>query len=187
MVQSSGNVREFRSPVEVYPERAARLSRVMIVVLTACALPAILRSQSSVRTVSVREPCTGCRISLTQVATIGDSVGPGSLASAAASIASNSKGEYLVVASGPPQLFGSSGRFLRTIGRPGQGPREFSQPNRVAVSSTDSIIVSERTTFTVLGPDGSFARKRIGISIHPLWQGQWNRGPESGTIGPPGR
>jgi transposase len=27
----------------------------------------------------------------------------------------------------------------------------------------------------------------IGISIHPLWQGQWNRGPESGTIGPPGR
>jgi hypothetical protein len=23
--------------------------------------------------------------------------------------------------------------------------------------------------------------------IPPLWQGQWNRGPESGTIGPPGR
>lgn len=56
--------------------------------------------------------------------------------------------------------FDSTGRFLRVIGRRGNGPGELSSPQRMAVTRGDEIVVSDaaRNVFSVFGTDGSFRR-----------------------------
>ncbi|HEX2189477.1 MAG TPA: 6-bladed beta-propeller [Longimicrobiaceae bacterium] len=57
-------------------------------------------------------------------------------------------------------VFDPAGRHLRTFGRRGNGPGEFSLPQRMTVSRGDEVVVSDvgRRAFSVFGPDGAFRR-----------------------------
>lgn len=56
--------------------------------------------------------------------------------------------------------FDSTGRFLRVFGGEGNGPGEFTAAQRMAVTRTDELVVSDiaRGTFSVFGVDGTFRR-----------------------------
>ncbi len=55
--------------------------------------------------------------------------------------------------------FDSTGRFLRIIGKRGNGPGELAMPQRMTVAG-DEVVVSDlaRRSFSVFGVDGSFLR-----------------------------
>lgn len=57
-------------------------------------------------------------------------------------------------------VFDTQGRFVREVGRRGDGPGEFSTPLRMAVAPDGTVIVSDagRGAFSVFGPDGRFLR-----------------------------
>lgn len=57
-------------------------------------------------------------------------------------------------------VFDSTGRFLRVIGRRGNGPGELGTPQRMAVTREDEIVVTDpsKNGFSVFGPDGAFRR-----------------------------
>jgi CO/xanthine dehydrogenase Mo-binding subunit len=62
---------------------------------------------------------------------------------------------------------------------------EYKSPTTLEMCDVETYLVGKADRE---GPFGAKeAGQGIGISIRPLWQGQWNRGSESGTIGPPGR
>lgn len=72
-------------------------------------------------------PCSRCRFRLDTVAVVGDSAGPGELVWEL-QVFRDAGRRLLVVHRGAPSsvaVFDSTGRFLRTIGRPGAGPGEF--------------------------------------------------------------
>lgn len=57
-------------------------------------------------------------------------------------------------------VFGPDGAHLFSVGRPGNGPGEFSDPFQLLVLPGDSVVVPDVGTAraSVFGPDGSFAR-----------------------------
>jgi len=63
------------------------------------------------------------------------------------------------------KIFDSSGKYIKTIGRKGQGPGEFNMPYKIAVSD-DRLIVWDlgNRRLCALSPDGEFL-KSIPISI----------------------
>jgi 6-bladed beta-propeller len=72
-------------------------------------------------------PCSDCKLRLDTVAVVGDSAGPGELQWELQVFRDASK-RLLIAHKGAPSsiaVFDSTGRFLRTIGRPGSGPGEF--------------------------------------------------------------
>ena len=56
--------------------------------------------------------------------------------------------------------FDSAGRFLRFIGRRGNGPGEFILPQRMTVTRDDEVVISDpaRRAFSVFATDGTFRR-----------------------------
>lgn len=70
-------------------------------------------------------------------------------------------GRIIVAMRSPAELrvFDKTGRFVRTIGRNGQGPGEFQDITDVIVRPHDSLFVVDmrQRRFTSLGPDGSVA------------------------------
>jgi hypothetical protein len=56
------------------------------------------------------------------------------------------------------QKFGPEGNFLQTIGRKGQGPGEFSTPNRMFVDEKDRVYVSEGRRLQVFDATGEFVK-----------------------------
>jgi len=59
------------------------------------------------------------------------------------------------------KVFDSSGRFLKTIGRRGQGPGEFGRPESFSIAPRDEIAVNDpgRRSIQFLDMDGNFLRK----------------------------
>jgi hypothetical protein len=59
------------------------------------------------------------------------------------------------------QMFDKTGKFVRTIGRKGQGPGEFSFPNQVLFDAEGNTHVWDDLDFLVFGKDGTFKRKIV--------------------------
>jgi len=57
------------------------------------------------------------------------------------------------------QMYDRSGRYLRTIGRIGQGPGEYMFPGQVLIDAEGNPCVSSSPNLIVFSPDGVFKRK----------------------------
>jgi hypothetical protein len=116
-------------------------SRVIIAALVAALLlPAAARAQTPVR-LSRAPACKGCNISVTKLLTLGtadDTVTHFYWIT----IDRDSKGRYYVAPTmdkARVAVYDASGRFLRLIGRQGQGPGEFEYISTLVVDRADSL------------------------------------------------
>ncbi len=90
--------------------------------------------------------------------------------------------------SGELRFFGADGRFLRSVGRKGEGPREFREFNRVVLLPGDTLVVYDRANLRItrVGPEGEFLEDR---SIRELYTARmsdrwWlHERPEFRTVG----
>lgn len=66
------------------------------------------------------------------------------------------------------KVFGPDGSFVRTVGRAGEGPGEFSQPWQIAVDATDSLYVWDagHSRIMVFTPDHHYSRSFL---VSPAW------------------
>lgn len=66
------------------------------------------------------------------------------------------------------KVFGADGTYVRTIGRGGEGPGEFSQPWQIAVDASDSLYVWDagHSRILVFTPDHQFNRSFL---VSPAW------------------
>ncbi len=71
--------------------------------------------------------CTDCELELAELVRFGEAEGPGAIGSAAPRVSWNRQLGYLVVSSTFLQVFDDHGRFVRRVGRRGDGPGEFSR------------------------------------------------------------
>jgi hypothetical protein len=71
-----------------------------------------------------------------------------------------SNGEIVVADGRSSQLrwFDARGKFLRRVGRRGQGPNEFARFIRIYPGTADTVIVLSGRRFHFIAPDGRFAR-----------------------------
>ena len=107
---------------------------------------------------------------------------PGHELSGVSSALRLANGQILVANSGVPELelFDATGRFVRPIGRKGQGPGEFQGPISVFGWRADSVAVYDPATmrWTILSPGLALARTAPDSAIRqPTWlyQGlEWN-------------
>jgi hypothetical protein len=138
-------------------------ARVIFVVLGMVALTMgrAAGAQSSIRTTAIngRPTCANCRVVLEKVATLEtpDNVDP---ILVDVEIARSSKGMYVASAMNHFQLlvFDATGKFVRTIGRKGQGPGEFAFVQMIRFGPGDSLRVFERSRVHVFTPDFRFVR-----------------------------
>ena len=71
------------------------------------------------------DTCTDCELELTELVRFGEPEGAGSIESAAPTVSWNEQLGYLVTGVTFLQVFDDDGRFVRRIGREGDGPGEF--------------------------------------------------------------
>ena len=86
--------------------------------------------------VSGEVTCAECAITLDTVLTIGGLDGPGlDVVSMFSSVAVDRRGRVLVWEGGEAEIsvFGSTGRYLRTVGRRGEGPGEYGSISHIGV------------------------------------------------------
>lgn len=91
---------------------------------------------------------------------LGASGAPAELFSRIATVRRQRSGHIVVANRAPAELrvFDRDGRYVRTIGREGQGPGEFQDISDVVVRRGDSLVVLDRRQrrFTFLRPDGGY-------------------------------
>ena len=99
-------------------------------------------AQETVRIPSDPE-CRRCRIVLTHELTVGDNDGPGVLGMNAVFVRDQRSRFYAVNTFDPSSLvvFDSTGRFLQTVGREGDGPGEFRWIRGLIAVGPDSVLV----------------------------------------------
>ena len=120
--------------------------------------------QTSV-TIPPQSSCATCKILLRPVVKLGSEADDAGFAPYV-QIASNTKGQY-VVSSGTfdGQLFvyGPNGAYLRTIGRKGFGPGEFSKPQLLAFDGQDSLhaVDASGPRYSVFTPGFQYARSVV--------------------------
>ena len=107
--------------------------------------------------------CGTCRITVTTVATLGDTDGPGALAGVPIGIRVDGRGRFWLVGGaitpGGPTVYDPGGRFLRVAGRHGRGPGEFETVTDAVPLPGDSVLVMDYDRrATVFGPDLSAVR-----------------------------
>lgn len=109
-------------------------------------------------------PSAAHQISWTRIATLGDTAGNGTIAAFPIAVVRDSRGRYIVsVGFDPtdpmPRLYDSAGRFIRLLGRRGDGPGEYRQP-AVWAGTAESVIVTDQQSgrVTVLDSDFSVVR-----------------------------
>ena len=119
----------------------------LIVGFLGCAGPNSSQDSQHLR-VSGEPECKDCRIELRRVAILGDSTDTSSVRPDAASkecmVGRLRSGEWVlsgVAGGGLLNIYGETGKLIRTIGRKGAGPGEFRSPLRHVVGSDDSLFV----------------------------------------------
>lgn len=127
---------------------------------------AILASSiaASAQVTRIQECATPCPWRLEKVVTLGDSTGRGILGNPA-SVASLESGEWVVLdhhEASVLKLYAADGRFLRTLGRKGQGPGEFEYAGMVSPRSGDTLDVVDidLLRITTLTARGQLQRTR---------------------------
>jgi len=81
-------------------------------------------------------------------------------------------------------VFDSTGRLIRTMGRQGGGPGEFSAPQQMAVTPAGEVIVSDvgRRALAIFNRDGSFARSVPYAGASLLIGGRLALHPRGGVV-----
>ncbi|HEX7052018.1 MAG TPA: 6-bladed beta-propeller [Longimicrobiales bacterium] len=110
--------------------------------------------------------CGRCVLKLQHMATLGSRDGPGALSGQIASIARDSGGRIYVVdylRDSEIIVYDRSGRFVRTIGREGHGPGEYTSIGSLHITVDDTIHVFDfgNARHTILSPDGAFVRSHV--------------------------
>lgn len=106
--------------------------------------------------VSGEVSCAECFITFDTVLTIGGLDGPGMhVVSPFSHVAVDRRGRILVAAADQAEIsvFDSSGRFLRTVGRRGEGPGEYGSISHIAVGPRYIHIFDPRDGQTILDHD----------------------------------
>jgi hypothetical protein len=138
----------------MYPCRALATVPAILIVSTP-----LLHAQSDI--VLPREvSCPECRIELERVVTLGSLSDPTGF-SGLSRVTQDSRGRYYVYPSvGEAEIlvYDEAGQFLRLVGRPGPGPREFGRIERVVVADGDTLHVYHGLRHTVLDPEYEFVR-----------------------------
>lgn len=111
----------------------------------------------TVVSVGDRPSCPACSAILHPVAALGGADDPAGFAPLV-QVARNSRGEYVVSSPtfvGELFVYGSDGRFLRTVGRRGEGPGEFNRVQLLAFDALDSLhaVAQGGGRYSVLSPD----------------------------------
>ena len=100
--------------------------------------------------------CDACTITVRQLVRLGAEDGDGSLSGFPTAVRADSRGRYWVLEwRRPPRLFDANGRFMRNVGRIGQGPGEFVFAFDAGQVAGDSILVIDAAArrATVFSPD----------------------------------
>ncbi len=127
-----------------------------------CLLPAIVVAQQPARIeISPRPACGDCRIELTKIATLGNP-NDSALLTTRSQPLRDSRGRYYAWSAtrGQVAVYDSSGRFMRTIGRLGDGPNELPAPGgMMLIGAGDTIRFFEGRGFRVWTPQYTYARR----------------------------
>lgn len=123
--------------------------------------PANVRAQVEAERI-VDGGCETCRIQLDFVVRLGDQEGSGGIGMTAG-IVQNSNGDWIVTHQFEPstvQVYDSTGRFLRRMGRSGAGPGEFRSAGKLILQPGDSLSVFDAALARVVrfSPDGKYVR-----------------------------
>ena len=114
--------------------------------------------------------CGRCKLQLTEVARLGDAVGPGLISVANPAVSWSKDVGYLVSALTSVQIFDDSGRFVRTLGRQGEGPGEFR--GVIDAHLVDGSIVAldhPKRAWVVYDKGGGFVvERRYGLAHGPF-------------------
>lgn len=132
-----------------------------LLVFLTLAAPAVAAAQETA-SVSFVEPPRHT-IEATRITTIGSADGPDLLEYHPVTVAIDSRGRYYLttaLALHEVKVFDGSGRFLRLIGREGEGPREFGRISNLVVGPRDSLYVLDRgnSRLTVFSPEHDMIR-----------------------------
>ena len=82
-------------------------------------------------------------------------------------------------------VFDRGGRFLRQIGRKGQGPGELVVPMQLAIGGDGTVIVSDlgRPGYSLFRPDGTFVRNVVADQWMPSFGSPLAWHPRGGIVG----
>jgi hypothetical protein len=128
-------------------------------------------SAQSTTSIPSTPSCKACSVQLAPVARLGsaeDSAGFGLLSS----VVMTRRGEFLVSSQtfvGQIFVFDRNGKFLRSIGRKGQGPGEFNAPLALRIDAHDTVRAIEAgpaSRYHVIAPDNTIKRTTpLGVRI----------------------
>lgn len=112
---------------------------------------------------STDSSCAGCTMEITLLARLGGQSSPVSPSHRARRVVRDSRGRYIVPAVGDTELlvYDSTGRYLRTLGRFGNGPGEYNLVMNLAISSDSLFVFDYGGRLTVLTPEGEVARTAL--------------------------
>ena len=105
--------------------------------------------------------CADCELELTELIRFGDADGPGTIGSVAPRVSWNMQLGYLVISSTSLQVFDDHGRFVRRIGRRGDGPGEFSRVIDAHVVDGRLVALDQAgSTWSIFSLAGEFIERR---------------------------
>jgi hypothetical protein len=126
--------------------------------LTSLVAGSLASAQESV-IIQGKPSCPSCTIEQKLLARFGspnDTIQPGVFSS----IVRDSRGRHFVPSNGSNVVivYDSLGRFLTTVGRPGQGPGEFESIGSIVVGPKDTLYVFDNGDYSVFSPDFKLIR-----------------------------
>lgn len=154
---------------KTYVRASTLILSILIIALTEFASAGPIAAQSTIE-ITGPSACRNCSITVEHVIDLGDDDGEGIIESDVATAARDSRGRYFVVESYGVRVkvFDSTGAFLTTLGRRGQGPGEFRGIGRLDVLPGDTLLVFDQSNSTVSRflPDLTFIES-IRLEIPP--------------------
>lgn len=106
--------------------------------------------------------CSNCHLTVTEGPDIGAQSGAGLIASDEARAVRDGRGRYYVLSriyGKEVAVFDSTGGYLQTIGREGEGPGEFSDIGKLLIAPGDSLVVLDwAARLTLFDPDHRLIR-----------------------------
>ncbi len=122
-------------------------------------------------TLPAQPACRACTVQLSPVARLGSADDPAGFAVNAEAVMTK-RGEFLVSSStfiGEIYIYDRNGKFVRSIGRRGAGPGEFSAPLHLGVDAQDTVRAVEMgggARYHVIAPDNTVKRTTpLGVRV----------------------
>jgi hypothetical protein len=141
---------------------AAAPWRWLLVLVASLAVPSIPATGQDVVEIPRQPGCRGCSIEFQRIATLGQADGPGIIEGDNTSAVADGRGRYFLYYAYRPwvKVYDAQGRFIKSLGREGEGPGEFRGVGIVRVSAGDTIHVfdGDNPTHSVFSPSLEFVR-----------------------------